>query len=661
MKIARDKAGAAPLGGISRAIGAIAVLLLFLGGAAPAAAQPVHLFQLEDISGTVEVGFRSDLENRSRSASKGSDFDRVDLSQLLHLNTHGYIYHPRFLTFDTGLRLEALEALSGDSGNRLLWGGDFRFNFLQHHRNSLSVYGSRFESEFARAFSETYSVTNDLYGVTFFQKWGWIPFDLSYHHATRSGGSNDQLDDSRDKIIFAGRYEIGERSDGKLDYDLAFEEIQGRDIRRQNLVASNESRLGDEGNKTLRTNVRFFEESDGRELRNANGRTVFDWKHTDRLRTQYIFNARWNESDDQTATNLDPRFLLTHQLYESLGTDFELFARLEDSSYRTRNEFGGRITENYLKRLDDWGRLNIRVSPHVLMTYNRLDEETAFVFDERHVLDGLQPVLLRQPYIIESSIVVTDANGSIVYDEGPLGDYIVNQIGGGIETELVRTPISNIADGQLVLVDYEFELVGDNDTLTTGVSVNTTLSFLDHWAVFGRYDTIDYHVLSGDKDELRLNGYNRYLAGVEFSGPWFAANAEIEDNDARITPSWGYSGSASVFTYGEESWSGRLNADYSYLNQGNSGPTVNRYFVSGVASKRFFELGLLEAEGGWLRGRWSGESSDANDIDALHFKLKYSWWYGKVEVKLETGVVNISRPIEDSTVFEFDLRVRRVF
>ena len=72
MKIPRDKTGAAPPGGIHRALGAIAVLFLFLGGAAPAAAQPVHLFQLEDISGTVEVGFRTDLENRSRSASKDS-------------------------------------------------------------------------------------------------------------------------------------------------------------------------------------------------------------------------------------------------------------------------------------------------------------------------------------------------------------------------------------------------------------------------------------------------------------------------------------------------------------------------------------------------------------------------------------------------------------
>jgi hypothetical protein len=295
------------------------------------------------------------------------------------------------------------------------------------------------------------------------------------------------------------------------------------------------------------------------------------------------------------------------------------------------------------------------------MVYDRLGEKTAFVFDESHLMLGLQPVLLGRPDIIASSIVVTDANGSIVYDEGPLGDYTVNQIGGGLETFLMRTPLSNIADGQFVLVDYEYELPGDNDTLSTGVAVHTSLAFLDHWNVFGRYDTVDFHVLSGDKDDLRFNSFNRYLAGMEFNSRWCSAKAEYEDYDATITPSWRYSGSVSFFTGSVESWNGRLNADYTYLNQGNSDDAVNRFSISGSASKRFFRRGLLEAEGSWLRSRWSGQSNKGNDIDAVNVKLKYSWWYGKVEFKMETGFAQLLRPAEDRTVYRADLRVRRVF
>jgi hypothetical protein len=210
-------------------------------------------------------------------------------------------------------------------------------------------------------------------------------------------------------------------------------------------------------------------------------------------------------------------------------------------------------------------------------------------------------------------------------------------------------------------VDYEFELVGDNDTLTTGVAVHTALAFLDHWNVFGRYDNVDFHVLSGDEDDLRLNSFDRYEAGMEFNSNWFSARTRFYDNDASITPSWGYTGSASVSTYGVESWHGRLNAEYAYVNRGNSDQTVDRYSVSGFASKRFFNRGFLEAEARWLRSRWSGQQSEGNDIDALHLKLNYSWWYGKVEVRLETGFSQLLRPVEDRSVYRAELRVRRVF
>ncbi|MFV2070175.1 MAG: hypothetical protein ACC645_24675, partial [Pirellulales bacterium] len=635
---------------------------LLLDGATPALAQGAGVLQIEDFSGIIELGFLTDLQDRTRSSSSGSEFDRVELSQILNFNTSGSIYHPRFLTFNAGLQLEMIEGMAGQSNDRILVGGDWRFNFLENHPNSLSTYGRVLDSEVQRPFSETYQITDELYGVTFFQKWGWIPFEISYQHLARSGGVGDQLDDSADKMIFDGRYQIGERSDGRLGYDLAYEEILGQDIRRQNLVATNLSYLGDGDDKRLRTDFRFDEQRNGQNLSIITGRTDFDWEHSDNLRTRYVFNSRWSDSVAQTSTNLSPNFFLTHQLYDSLRSNLEIFGQFEDASFRTRNEFGGRVDVNYLKQLGDWGRLNINVSPQASMIYNRLEEDAATIFDERHVMVGLQSTILRQQDIVESSIVVTDENGSIVYDEGPLGDYVVNQVSGGFETELVRTPISNIADGQLVLVDYEYELPGDGDTLLTGVAVYTSLAFLDHWSVFGRYDNINYHVLSGSQDALRFNDYNRYVAGMEYSRRWFSANAEFEENDATFGSFRGYTGLVSLYTDGTQSWNARVNADYAHRNYtDDAGEIVDRFALSGGVSRRFFKRGLLEAEGSWLRERWSGESSDANDIDSMHAKLKYSWWYGKVEVKLETGFAQILRPTEDRSVYRVDLRVRRVF
>jgi hypothetical protein len=504
----------------------------------------------------------------------------VELSQLLHLSADGYIYHPEFLTFDTGVKLEAIEGLAGQSDDRLLWGGDFRFNFLEKRQNSLSIHGTRSDAESAQPFSETYTVTNELYGATFFQKWGWIPFDLSYLHGSRSGGLGDQLDDSWDKVLFDGSYQIGERSEGKLGYGLIFEKIQGVDRRRQNLSASNTSYLGEGSNKRLNTYLSLFEERNGRVLRNAAGSTEFNWEHAEDLRTRYVLRGFWSDTEAQNTTTLNPSFFLDHQLYDSLETRLEIFGRLEDSSFRKRQEFGGSISENYLKQLGGWGQLNISVAPHVSVTRSRPNGNTAFVFDEEHLMVEEDEVLLRQPDIIESTIVVTDTSGSIVYDrdegDGLGGDYTVTQSGDGIETELARTINSTIADPQLVLVDYQYELAEDNDTLFTGVNVHTALYFFGDWSVFGRYDNIDHYVLSGDKEDIRFNDFNKYVFGLRFNGLWLTAKAKFEEKDATTGSYRSYSGGATFSTYGTVTWNAHLRANYAYLDRIDSGETASQ-------------------------------------------------------------------------------------
>jgi hypothetical protein len=640
------------------------VLFAFLGSAAPAAAQDTRLFQIEGIDGFVELGFVTSLDNRSRRVSNSSDadFNRVELSQILDLNTYGFIYHPRLVTFSGGIRLEGIEGLAGQSDTRLLVGGDFRFNFLETHPNSLSIFGRVQEAQVTRPFAKTYDVTNQLYGATFIQKWGWIPFNLSYQHREESGGVSNDLDNSTDEVIFRGNYRIGEQSDGSLDYNLNFDDIQGRDVRRQRVVANNLSYFGDELEKRLYTNLVLAEEKDGRQLYNVIGSTKFTWRHSDDFWTRYVLNGRWSDSEVQNATIVSPSFYLAHQLYDSLRSNLNIFGRAEEASFRSRYEYGVRIKESYRKYLGEWGRLNVSVSPHVAVTYNRPDETTAFVFDEIHQMVGLDPVQLQQPDIIESTIVVTNQDGSIVYDRGPLGDYIVNQVGGGFETELVRTPISDILNGEVVRVDYEYKQDGDNELLTTGVGAYTSLSFFDHWNVFGRYDKFVHHTLSGDEDDLRLNDFTRYSVGLTFDWPWCTARAEFVENDSSLGPFRGYDGSVSFFTYGMETWHATLTAGYAYRDYtDDAGDDLSRLTMSATASKRLFLRGLLEAEGSWLRGRWSGSSSEGNDIDSMHFKLKYSWWYGKVEVKLETGIIQVLRPVEDRRAYLIDLRVRRVF
>jgi hypothetical protein len=657
----------APFGAVFRAIAAIAIAFSLAVGAGRAGAQGIRLFELEDVRGFVELGFLTDLEDRSRSSSEDSDFDRIEFSQILDVETSAYVYHPRFLTIHGGARFEAIEDVGRAGDNRILMGGDWRFNFLPQHTNSLAIYGRINQSEFRRPFADTYQVTNQLYGTTFYQNWGWIPFDLSYQYQTAEGGENDDIDDFSHEVIFHGNYEIGEQSSGRIDYDLIFEEVLGEDARSQGLIATNVSYFGDRSEKKLFSNFQFDEHKNAGHIYAVSGSTDFGWKHTDDVSTRYLLDARWNESNTQTVTNLNTYFWVTHRLYESLTSQAEVVGRIEDATFGKRKEVGGRISEQYVKRLGDWGRLSIRSAPRILMTYNRPDQETATVEDPpenvRLILNV--PVRLSQLDIIASTIVVENLDGDGCT---PGLDYLVDQTPtGGDDRSRVETTLELIAEGCVVsgefaFVTYTFELVGRSDVLSMGLDTQVDLWLFDHLGMFASYELGDQEVLSGDEDDIRVNTYDRQVAGIELSWPWFTVKGEYEDYDATFGPYRGFSGSLSLFTYGTQSWQGRIGTSYSSRKQlDDDRERVDRFTVSGGARTRLFRRGLLEFDGNYLQERWSGESSVANDIDSLLVRAKFSWWYGKIQVQLESRMAQVLREAEDRREYQIDLRVRRNF
>lgn len=666
MKKLRDGATRPTTAVVLRTVASLVLGLASVFAAESATAQAVNPFRVTDFGGWVELGFFTNLEDRGRTNSADSASDRIEFCQIVHADAKGYVYHPRFFTFASGAEFEVVEGVLNGGDSRFLGGGHLRLNFLQNHPNGLAIFGSAFRNEFDRAFSETYDVTTLLVGTTFYQRWGWVPFSLTYQHREEMGGVDDDLDNSWDEVRFNGRYALSEESDGRIDYDLAFEDrLQNRSrikTRRQNLVVNNRSYFGGEQERRLFTNFLFNEQVDGLEQYSIASSTDFTWQHTEDLSTRYRLNVNWSDVEVQTVTTVNPSFFINHNLYESLATQLEFFGRFEDASYGTRNEFGASLNERYRKWTGDWGLLTLGFTPRVSMAYDRPDQDTAIVIDESHMLFlGTQEPLFRND-VIESTIVVTNLDGTIVYDEGVLGDYIVIQQGGGFETSLELTPVSDIVDGEAVLVDYEYELGGRKDVLFTNVNVFANYRLFNQLQLYGRYEKVNQHLVSGDERNLRLNDIDRYVLGLKLDGRFYSVDAEYEDYDADLGSFSGYSGSASLFTYGLDAWSASVTAAYAFRDHSDSDEDVTRIRVRGAASARLFRRGLLEVDIGYLRERWNGDfTGSGNDLDSLLVEADYSWTYGKLEVRLESRMAQILREAEDKRVYRVRLRARRRF
>jgi uncharacterized phage protein gp47/JayE len=102
------------------------------------------------------------------------------------------------------------------------------------------------------------------------------------------------------------------------------------------------------------------------------------------------------------------------------------------------------------------------------------------VSDESHVIIGQYPERLNKLGADEITISVTNLNGTITY-EGPFQsgtpDYTILNEGGGV-VSIKRTTSSNIADGEQILISYEY-LENITITYTTNLVVPTAQANLD--------------------------------------------------------------------------------------------------------------------------------------------------------------------------------------
>ena len=160
------------------------------------------------------------------------------------------------------------------------------------------------------------------------------------------------------------------------------------------------------------------------------------------------------------------------------------------------------------------------------------------VLGEELVLEGTTPVELSRDFIFDDATLrVFNESRTQEYQNGV--DYNVIQI--GIKTEIQRRVGGNILDGQLVLVDYdyqaggsfEYDIVNHNVSMTWSVSPNTDF--------YTRYRQSDQELNEGDLGGVLLNNVENLTYGfktqrVLLNGMKVGGEIFHEDHDEDISP-----------------------------------------------------------------------------------------------------------------------------
>ncbi|MHC4908326.1 MAG: hypothetical protein ACYTF9_01210 [Planctomycetota bacterium] len=466
----------------------------------------LHLYGLE---AAVEFEWRRNVDS-VEPAGGSRRTDREDrLREILELRTEGFIGHPELLELDLGGRfwpeqrwLNLDSAGESERVNQTLLDWDVSGQFIKESKLPFTVYSRQNITDVDRQFGGTLENRFRESGVRLNLRSAVVPtnfqvFDRRIEQRDPTAGQDFTIDQ---KTIRAdGRIELGAAQ--RLAWDILHDDIdESGDLRQALSFQRVEGNLahavdfGEADQNTLRTRVRYYDESGDREFRQLRVDPRLRLRHTEDLLSWYDYSYERNDRplQQQRANRFNAN--VQYQLFDSLTTTFEL-------STTDQSERGAPIA---------------------------IDGQ-AFVFGP----SGL--IVIDQRNVVASSIFITDITGVIVYTEGL--DYTVLAFPDRVEIR--RVAGGDIGPGQAVLIDY---VIGpepggttDRDTVSVEVRYRFEEGPLSGLSVYGIYIEQD-ESRSTVTEEFPDNDFTDLRYGVEYDVWKLYFRAERQERESTLSP-----------------------------------------------------------------------------------------------------------------------------
>ncbi|MFZ4549852.1 MAG: hypothetical protein ACOYN4_20555, partial [Bacteroidales bacterium] len=224
-------------------------------------------------------------------------------------------------------------------------------------------------------------------------------------------------------------------------------------------------------------------------------------------------------------------FGLNHKLFNSLQSRVNFdFNKINHTSFKELNWKPG-FDLNYTKKIPK-GQLMVSYKFERYHQDYSSDPVLLHIINEQYVLSDNAIVLFRLADIGLQSVVVKDATGALVYENGL--DYILLERGKYIEIR--RIPGGSISNGSSVLVNYTATQQGayKYDANTHVFSAGVFL-FKNVLSFSYRFSTQDY--LNVEKTEfVTLNYFTQNLIGCRIDFDFVSAGAEYDNYKSSILP-----------------------------------------------------------------------------------------------------------------------------
>lgn len=544
-------------------------------------AEEIAPFVLTGIEGWVLLDYLHDgLSTRQSGTSSGtSDQKQDNLREEIFVMTHSYVYHPNFLTMDIGggpVRQDARVDLGGDrtDGGKTLFNFSGRANFLRDKPINGSLFYDQMNPTVSVAPGEIMVQETSRYGFDFFMSsptFGF-PFNVGYvNTSTQGSGSGRILDDELEQFNLNVNRSYGALGSTSLQYQYSDQTsrsgsldlpIQSTTSTNEGLSVNTQLQFGPEQAYNLTNNIFYNtwqttldqgslpEQSNFGFLLDLRGRPAKDLT---------VF-ANYNQNrNDQGIDELVTQTLsggLTYLPLQDLETNLSIRLERSDADQYELSSWVVDGSVRYNRPL--WlGSLQVNYGAKYGQRDQQASDPLVDVIDEQHALPGTVRVPLSHPNVVSGSVSVTNQAQTQTFIENV--DYLLIVV--GAETSLQRLASGSILDGEVVLVDYTYDIGGTYAYAQLDQTLNLNWNIARNFDAYFRWYDSSPEITSG-VSTFPLNTVQDVLLGMRAEVPFnlgfsVGGSYELEDRDETISPF--QRGAGDLFLQTTESLFGMMN------------------------------------------------------------------------------------------------------
>ena len=658
-------------------------------------AGPPHYFTLDRLDAYLELeGDYNHTRVQSNYRQRYGTFKRTQTNrdytfeERLGLGLTGTVVDPSCIAFDgevsfalTQSRYEERGWLADendtDPGHLLQY--DMRVNFFTGKKLSGSAYALRGDDRISRRFQPTLDETRNGFGSSWDFADEKFPMTLSYDYLeTDRTGNWDKRDDehyTESNLHYGATWNVSDYHRFKLAYEHADtkQEYQGLrdafDTTRDLFTLEHEIEFGRQHQHSFRTLAHWQEESGdfARDYFEIGPQLTLHHSDTFETMYKYQFNRERYEGLDIETQRFDLQAV--HQLYTNLTTTVDLFGLHENvENDVTTTQYGASVDWQY-NRKNAYGRLYADLGIAYDTEESQGSNRVRVVLNESATFRDPLNITLRNRDVLRQTIVVTDPTNRRFFVAGR--DYGIVRLGD--VTQLVRFKTGLIADGDTVLIDYQYRtpINGQIDTIRVdgGIEQRFDNGLTPYYRFAFRNEEMPHHSTGFsylDFPGEASTGFARaadrtdhHRLGLKYEQKRYTVGTEFEIFDDTVEPYYAFHGDGLVHILQRAEHTIDASARFS------------RFFFEGGYDRRDVTILDVDLDHRWqlrenlstferMAYRWEDDSVDGT-THAWDVGVGVDYVMGDLtaEVSFEYDRLDLPQSVEDD--FGLYFRIRRDF